>query len=162
MDLQQDVDLLRNIPLFRNIDSAKLKLLAFTSERLVFAPGDELFRQGDMGDAAYIIVDGEAEVTIESTAGPLTVATVKRNDFIGEISILCDVPRTATITATEELVTLRIAKDVFFQLITQFPQISVELLRELAGRLEQTNRRLRETAGRLKALEESAGEGAPA
>lgn len=162
MDLQQDVDLLRNIPLFRNIDSAKLKLLAFTSERLVFAPGDALFHQGDMGDAAYIIVDGEAEVTIESSAGPLAVATVKRNDFIGEISILCDVPRTATITATEELVTLRIAKDVFFQLITQFPQMSVELLRELAGRLERTNQRLRETAGRLKALEEAAGEGAPA
>ena len=162
MDLQQDVDLLRNIPLFRNIDSAKLKLLAFTSERLTYAPGDHLFLQGDNGDAAYIIVEGEAEVVIATPAGPLIVATVKRNDFVGEIAILCDVPRTATVTAREELVTLRISKDVFFQLITQFPQISVELLRELAGRLERTNQRLQETTGRLKSLEEAAGSAAPA
>lgn len=162
MDLQQDVDLLRNIPLFRNIDSGKLKLLAFTSERLTYAAGDNLFLQGDMGDAAYIIVEGEADVVITTPAGPLTVATVKQNDFVGEIAILCDVPRTATITAKEKLVTLRISKDVFFQLITQFPQISVEILRELAGRLERTNQRLQEAAGRLKTLEENAGGTAPA
>ena len=149
MDLQEDVDLLRNVPLFRNIDSAKLKLLAFTSERLTYDAGENLFLQGDTGDAAYIIVKGEADVIINTARGPLTVATVKQNDFVGEIAILCDVPRTATVKAREKLVTLRISKDVFFQLITQFPQMSVELLRVLASRLERTNRKLQETVGKL-------------
>ncbi len=158
MNLQQDVDLLRNIPLFRNIDAGKLKLLAFTSERLTFSPGDALFHQGDAGDAAYIVVEGKADVEIETPTGPLTVATVGKNDFVGEIAILCDVPRTATVTATETLVTLRISKDVFFQLITQFPQMSVELLRELASRLERTNRQLQEATERLRALEKAAGD----
>ncbi len=162
MDLQQEIDVLRNIPLFRNMDSAKLKLLAFTSERLTYRAGDNLFLQGDIGDSAYIIVEGEADVIIETPAGPLTVATVKQNDFVGEIAILCDVPRTATVTAKDTLVTLRISKDVFFQLITQFPQMSVELLRELAGRLERTNRQLQVTAGELRSLQEATGEGAPA
>ncbi len=150
MNLQEDVDLLRNVPLFRNIDAAKLKLLAFTSERLTFGAGENLFLQGDHGDAAYIIVAGQADVVIDTPAGPITVATVKETDFVGEIAILCDVPRTATVTAKSELITLRISKDVFFQLIMQFPQMSVELMRELASRLERTNRKLQETVGKLK------------
>jgi CRP-like cAMP-binding protein len=152
MSLQEDVDLLRNIPLFRNIDSPKLKLLAFTAERLTFRPGEVLFNQGDQGDAAYIVVQGEADVIIESAAGPITVAKIKKNDFVGEIAILCDVPRTATIKATSELITLRIAKDVFFQLVQQFPQMSVELMRELASRLERTNQKLQKAVGELKKL----------
>ncbi|MBM3613585.1 MAG: cyclic nucleotide-binding domain-containing protein, partial [Alphaproteobacteria bacterium] len=144
MILQEDIDLLRNIPLFRNIDSPKLKLLAFTSERLTFHTGETLFKQGDQGDAAYIIVQGDADVIINTPGGPLTVAKIKKNDFVGEIAILCDVPRTATVKATSELVTLRIAKDVFFQLVQQFPQMSVELMRELAGRLERTNQKLQQ------------------
>ena len=152
MILQEDIDLLRNIPLFRNIDSPKLKLLAFTSERLTFHPGEVLFRQGDQGDAAYIIVQGDADVIINTPGGPLTVAKIKKNDFVGEIAILCDVPRTATVKATSELVTLRIAKDVFFQLVQQFPQMSVELMRELAGRLERTNQKLQQAVGEIKKL----------
>ena len=152
MILQEDVDLLRNIPLFRNIDSSKLKLLAFTAERLTYHAGDVLFSQGDQGDAAYIIVQGEADVIINTPGGPLIVATVKKNDFVGEIAILCDVPRTATVKAKSEVVTLRIAKDVFFQLVQQFPQISVELMRELAGRLERTNQKLQQAVGEIKRL----------
>jgi len=149
-DLQQDVDLLRNVPLFRNLDATKLKLLAFTSERLTYSVGDSLFYQGDSGDSAYVIVEGEADIIIDSPGGPITVATVKQNDWVGEIAILCDVPRTATITAKSKLTTLRISKDVFFQLILQFPQMSVEVMRELAFRLERTNRQLQETVGKLK------------
>ena len=149
-DLQEDVDLLRNVPLFRNLDAAKLKLLAFTSERLTYSAGESLFNQGDSGDTAYVIVQGEADIIIDTPAGPITVATVKQNDWVGEIAILCDVPRTATITAKSKLVTLRISKDVFFQLIMQFPQMSVEVMRELAFRLERTNRKLQEAVGKLK------------
>ena len=149
-DLQQDVDLLRNVPLFRNLDAAKLKLLAFTSERLTYGAGDNLFNQGDSGDTAYVIVQGEADIIIDTPAGPITVATVKQNDWVGEIAILCDVPRTATITAKSKLITLRISKDVFFQLVMQFPQMSVEVMRELAFRLERTNRKLQEAVGKLK------------
>ncbi len=149
-DLQQDVDLLRNVPLFRNLDAAKLKLLAFTSERLTYSAGDSLFSQGDSGDSAYVIVEGEADIIIDTPGGPITVATVKQNDWVGEIAILCDVPRTATITASSQLTTLRISKDVFFQLIMQFPQMSVEVMRELAFRLERTNRQLQEAVGKLK------------
>jgi CRP-like cAMP-binding protein len=146
VSLQEEVELLRRIPLFAKLEPSKLKLLAFTSERLAFDSGHALFKQGDPGDAAYIIIDGEAAVEVDSPKGPLQVATLGRNDFVGEIAILCDVPRTATVTAQTNLVTLRISKDLFFRLVTEFPQMAVEIMRELAHRLELTTARLRAQA----------------
>ncbi len=143
MSLTEEVELLRNIPLFCKIEPSKLKLLAFTSERLTFAQGQDLFRQGDIGDAAYIIIAGSAEVIVDTPDGPLTVARVGKNDIVGEIAILCDVPRTATVTASSELTTLRISKELFFQLVGEFPQMALEIMRELAARLERTTAQLR-------------------
>ncbi|MGH6954448.1 MAG: cyclic nucleotide-binding domain-containing protein, partial [Alphaproteobacteria bacterium] len=115
MSLDEEVKLLRRIPLFTNIEPSKLKLLAFTSERLAYEPGQELFHQGDVGDAAYVIIEGEASVLVDSAAGAIEVATLSGNDIVGEISILCDVPRTATVRARTRLVTLKITKDLFFR-----------------------------------------------
>jgi len=146
MSLQQEVEMLRKIPMFANIDPAKLKLLAFTSQRLSYESGDVLFRQGDPGDAAFLIIAGTAEVTIDTENGPLTVATLGDHDFVGEIAILCDVPRTATVAASSRLEALRIEKDLFFRMIREFPEIAREVMRELARRLENSNTRLREMA----------------
>ncbi len=144
MGLQEEVELLRNIPLFAKIEPSKLKLLAFTSERLTYAEKETLFAQGDAGDAAYIIIGGEADIIVNTPGGPLVVATLKQNEIVGEIAILCDVPRTATVRAKTQLTTLRITKDLFFNLVIEFPQIAVEIMRELAHRLEQTTTKLRE------------------
>ncbi len=142
MSLNEEVELLRNIPMFPNIEPSKPKLLAFTSERMAFKDGDILFRQGELGDSAYVIIGGEADVIVDTPKGPLTVAKLKRNDIVGEIAILCDVPRTATVKAASKLEAMVIAKDLFFRLIMEFPQMAVEIMRELARRLDATNRKL--------------------
>ncbi len=143
MTLHEEVDLLRRIPLFAQIEPAKLKLIAFTSERIAFDAGRVLFNQGDLANAAYIIVEGKAEVIVESEAGPVTVAVLGPNDFFGDIAILCDVPRTASVRAQTRLVTLRISKELFLRMIKEFPQMAVSIMRELAHRLEATNDQLR-------------------
>ncbi len=151
MSLEEEVKLLRNIPLFANIEASKLKLLAFTSERLTFEPEQVLFKQGDMGDAAYIVIEGEANVVIEAPSGPMTVAVLDRNAIIGEIAILCDVPRTATVQAKDRLVVLKISKDIFFRLVMDFPQMAVEIMRELARRLDRTTHQLQEARAKASA-----------
>ena len=93
-----------------------------------------------MGDSAYIIIDGSADIVVDTPSGPKTVATASKNDFVGEIAILCDVPRTATVKAATELTTLRITKDLFFRMISEFPQMGVEIMRVLAQRLEKTTK----------------------
>jgi len=149
MTLQEEVQLLRQVPLFSKIDPARLKLLAFTSDRLVFAKDEVLFRQGEAGDAAYLILSGAAEVSIETPGGSLVVATINEHEIVGEIAILCDVPRTATVRAVREIAALRITKECFFTLIQEFPEMAVEMMRELAHRLEVTTGRLREVHAKV-------------
>jgi CRP-like cAMP-binding protein len=150
MSIDQEVEILRQIPLFTNIEPTKLKLMAFASERLTYKPGQSLFHQGDVGDAAYIIVDGAADVIIETPDGPVKVAALDRNDIVGEIAILCDVPRTATVTAATELTTLMITKDLFFRMLMDFPVMGVEIMRVLAHRLEVTTTQLTEAREQAK------------
>jgi CRP-like cAMP-binding protein len=149
MSLNEEVELLRSVPLFANMEPSKLKLLAFTSERLTFPKGQDLLTQGDVGDAAYVIISGNAEVIIETPTGPITVAQVGKNAFVGEIAILIDVPRTATIRPTADLEALKISRDLFFRMMREFPEMAVEVMRELARRLEQTNRQLSDATRRL-------------
>lgn len=138
MSLKDDVDLLRKVPLFSNIELSRLKLLAFASERLEFDPGQPLFQEGEEGDAAYVIIEGVADVFTDAGGRRIAVAEVTKNDFIGEIAILCRVPRTATVVARSRLLTLKITKDLFFKLATEFPQMAVEVMRILAERLHHT------------------------
>ncbi|PHQ70370.1 MAG: cyclic nucleotide-binding protein [Sneathiella sp.] len=138
MSLKEEVEILRQIPLFAKIEPSKIKLLAFTSERLTYQPGDFICRQGDIGDAAYFIMAGEADVIVDTPSGPMTVAQLGKNDVVGEIAILINIPRTATIQAASELTALRITKDVFFRMVTEFPEMAVEMMRVLAERLVRT------------------------
>ena len=148
--LSDEVDLLRRIPLFAQIDPSKLKLLAFTSERIAFEDGQNLFKQGDEGDAAYVIMEGEADVIIDTPAGEIVLANVGRNDFVGEIAILCDVPRTATIRAKSPLDTLKVSKEHFMRLMLEFPEMGVEVMRELADRLVKTSADLAASKEKLR------------
>lgn len=142
MTLESEVQSLRQVPMFRDIDPARLKLLAFTSERVQFAPGQRFFSQGDAADAAYVILDGHAEVLLETPRGEIKVAELGRNALVGEMGILSDTPRSATISAVDATTALRIDKRVFLELLLQFPQMSIAVMREIAGRLERTNAQL--------------------
>ena len=66
MNLNEEVELLKGVPIFAKIEPAKLKLLAFTSERMTFAAGQEVCHQGDPGDAMYVILGGVADVLIDT------------------------------------------------------------------------------------------------
>lgn len=149
MTLDIEVDALRKVPIFKGIEQAKLRLLAFISERMNFDAGEDLCVQGEPGDTAYVILDGTADVVVNTPQGPRRVAQVKQNDFVGEISILCDIPRTATIRAKTDLGVLAISKDNFLKMLREFPEMGFEVMRVLAQRLEKTTRDLAEVRSRL-------------
>ena len=135
MTLNTEVSSLRQVPLFREVEPARLKLLAFTSERVHFEVGQRFFTRGDVADAAYLILEGEASVSLDGPAGPIRLALLGANALVGEMGILSDTPRSATIVAAEACSALRIDKRVFLDLLTQFPQMSIAVMRELANRL---------------------------
>ena len=148
MSVNKEAELLKDLPLFNKVDLAKLKLLAFTSERLSYDDNQIIFNEGDPGDAAYIILSGTAVVSIKQGSKALELDRIKKGGFVGDISLLCDVPRTATITAQDSLTTLQIKKDTFFSLIAEFPEIAIEMMRVLASRLDSTSKQLRDVSNK--------------
>jgi CRP-like cAMP-binding protein len=149
--LNTEVDLLRRVPLFAGIEPSRLKLLAYTSDVVTYRASQVLFKLGDVGDAAYVIIKGDAEVVIPSASGEIPIAVLHDGDFVGEIAILCDTPRTATVRAKSELKALRIRKEPFFELLHQFPEMAVEMTRLLAERLTRTTAELVEAQRRQPA-----------
>jgi CRP-like cAMP-binding protein len=148
--LNEEVRTLRQVPLFAGVAAPRLKLLAFTSERVSYRPGEVLFLQGDAGDAAYVVLAGRAEVLVDGPAGQSRVAEVGPNAIVGEIAILCDVARTATVKATTALEALRIGKENFLKLLTESPEMTVQILRVLADRLSRTTAELAQARARLE------------
>ncbi|MDA9009502.1 Crp/Fnr family transcriptional regulator [Alphaproteobacteria bacterium] len=142
MSLNLEVQTLQRVPMFANIEAARLKLLAFASERVSFPPGEILFHQGDDSDAAYVILKGRADVNLNTGDQQITVASIGDGSFVGEMGIISDTPRTATIEATEEIEALRITREVFINMIKEFPTMALEVMCELVSRIENTNAKL--------------------
>lgn len=148
MLLRDEVEMLKRVPIFARIAPAKLKLLAFTSDRVTYKSGQILFHQGDLGDAAYVVLAGTADILVDTPSGEIKVADVANNSIVGEIAILCDVSRTATVKATSNVEALRISKEHFLKLLADFPEMAVDIMRVLADRLNHTTAEL--TAARSR------------
>jgi CRP-like cAMP-binding protein len=150
MMLKDEVQTLRQIPLFAGVAPAKLKLLAFASDRVSYRPGEILFHQGEPGDAAYVILEGRADILTDADGGLIKIAELADNAIVGEIAILCDVSRTATVKAAAPLEALRIRKDDFLKLLSDYPDMMFEILRSLAQRLTRTTSELTEARAQIK------------
>lgn len=137
-----EVEMLRRAPLFRSLDTRRLRLLAFTGQTRLFRAGEAVFRQGEPGDDAFLLLAGTVAVTVEAEQDSVPIAELGSNDLIGEIAVLCDAPRTATVTATTDVRALRIEKDTLLRLMREFPDMALEVMRALALRLERTTRAL--------------------
>ena len=157
MSLREEFELLRRVPIFAEIEPSKLKLLAFMSERVGFDPGKPLVRQGDPADAAYLIIEGHAEVMVETPAGSVLVATNGPNELVGEMGILCDAPRNATVCAKDRVVALRISKEPFMRMVREFPTMAVSIMQELAQRVTSTNIQLSAARNEVNRLRKQAG-----
>ena len=145
MSLEQEIELIRQFPIFSKIQPAMQKLLCFTAERLTFDAGQVLFNAGDPGDAAYIVIEGSIEISVPTPSGPIVVNTLNRNEIIGEIAIFGEVPRTATAKAMTRLETLKISKELFIKIIRENPDAAIELIKILAARLANTTSQLTRT-----------------
>ena len=145
MSLEQEVELIRQFPIFSKIQPAMQKLLCFSAERLTYDAGQVMFNAGDSADAAYVVIDGTVEISVPTPSGPIIINTMTKNELLGEIAIVGDVPRTATAKATSRLETLKISKDMFVKVIRENPDAAIELIKILAARLANTTSQLTRT-----------------
>ena len=160
--------MLRKVPFFGGLDPAKLKLLAFTSRAVRFDPGELLMVRGDPPDSVFVIIEGEVEILGETPAGEFIVAVVGRNELQGEMGVISNTPRGASVRAKTPVRALRIAGDVFLRLLTENPGCALHVMRELSARVVAGNARvasaLRDVESlkaRLTAADHGARSGSP-
>lgn len=140
--LISEVKALQALPLFSHLDNSQLKLLAFTSQRTHYSPGEILMQQGEAGETAHIILSGQVEVFINTPTGEEILTMLDKNKLIGELALICATKRTASIRAKTDTVTLQISRAAFSEIVQQDANFSYQLVRQLGQRLVQTTEEL--------------------
>ena len=129
---------LQKVPLFESLALANLKQIAALAGEHLFPDGVTIARQGEPGDEMYIIVSGEVDISLRAEDGTEKwVLHRKPGDYVGEMSILSDEPRTATLVARGDVRALGVKQKPFEGMLRECPDISLALIRELIFRLRK-------------------------
>ena len=153
MEFGDAVNVLRGIPLFSTLEPPKLKLLAFASESQTYEDGEDLFKEGDPSDCAYLIDEGAVDIIAASEAKEVFVATLGRHEIFGEMGIFRNAPRVATIRAKGHVKVLRIEADMFLDLVTENPETALAVMRILSEKIARTTERFEEMDDKIRALQ---------
>jgi CRP/FNR family cyclic AMP-dependent transcriptional regulator len=125
------IELISRLPLFSGCSKAELSRIAAIADEIHQPPGSELIREGTRGSEFCVMVSGA--VSVHSKGVELRALTA--GDFFGEIALIMDVRRSATVTATTPVRLLVLERLAFQRLLRDQPSIQAKILRELAGRL---------------------------
>jgi CRP/FNR family cyclic AMP-dependent transcriptional regulator len=139
LDLVQETDLLRKIPMFAKLDASKLKLLAFTSETLTFEDNDIVFHAGDTADCAFVIMKGAVDILTDTENGPVVALTLQQNQLFGELALFNGVPRSATLRAQGQIKVMRITADMFLKLLSENSALALDVMRQLSDKLAKSH-----------------------
>src|SRR5436309_2275536 len=136
--------LLAAIPLFRRVSGDQRDLLLASASEQSFAPGQVLIRENDPPDRLFVILSGRVRVLEVAPDSPveLIVGELGEGEILGELSALRNQPRSATVVAVERTHCLVIPQSEFLKVLQNSTELAVSLLRTLAGRLYETDRRL--------------------
>ena len=129
------VQALKRAPLFEGLSRKDLTTLARVSEDLEVEPGTVLCREGEIGQEFFVIIDGKVKVTRKGRR----IATRGTGDFVGEIALLEEIPRTATVTADTPVRLFVLTRKDFRHLLDENPGVERKVLRALARRLAETS-----------------------
>jgi CRP-like cAMP-binding protein len=128
---------LKGVDLFGTIAGEELSSIARIADQVDVEPNQLVFKEGDEGDAMYLIVGGKVKVH----AGDHVFAELGERQVFGEMSLLDAEPRSASITALTDLTLLKIARDDFTEILAEKPEIAQGILKVLTRRLREANRR---------------------
>jgi CRP/FNR family transcriptional regulator, cyclic AMP receptor protein len=127
------VESLKRAPLFEGLSRKELTQLARVSEDMELPPGTALCKEGQIGHEFFVIVDGEVEITKKGKR----VTKRGGGEFIGEIALVDQVPRTATVTAKTPLRVFVLTSKDFHHLLEENPKVQGKVMRALARRVAE-------------------------
>jgi CRP-like cAMP-binding protein len=141
--LLENVIFLKKTALFSSIKTSELRAVASIVEELSFHYGDEIVKENDPGDSAYIIKEGRVKIVKKTPDNQLVkLADLSAGEFFGEMSLFDDEARSATAYAQTPCILLRLMRDDLMDVLTEYPSIAVELIKIFVKRLRAADARI--------------------
>ena len=128
---------LKGVDLFKTIPAEELSAIAQITDEVEYTPQQTVVKEGDQGDAMYLIVDGKVKVFV----GERSLAELGIGQCFGEMAILDAEPRSASVAALSDLTLLKIKREDFSEILAEKPEISRGIIKVLTTRLRGANRR---------------------
>lgn len=148
--------LLRNIPLFESMEEDDLGALVARLREVRFEAGATVFSQGDEGDAMYLIEEGSVDIVAGTAKQQVTLASLFKQQYFGELSLLDGAPRSAMAVAARDTVLLALDRDDFVDFVKRRPEAALSIMHEIGERIRATNEAMTRTVTR-NVLEEEEG-----
>lgn len=135
---QREVELLRRVPLFAELDPAQLHVLAFSGSRISLAADEVLYEAGSQLAAGYLLLDGSAEATAPGGVLARHHATLERGSFLAELAMIANLPVSTTVRANTPIRLLKIGNELFLRVCEEFPDAGAKMLRALVQNLDKS------------------------
>ena len=145
--------LVRSNPVLARLAPATVTNLIQTGETVDLRPGDILIRQGDSSDCAYLLLQGELEIRVDTTYGEVPLARVSAGALIGEIGVFAELPRTATVRAEGAAKVLRLSRAHLLRASDADPELARSIIGRLGGQIANFNHAIGLYTNAVSALE---------
>jgi CRP-like cAMP-binding protein len=138
---KNDIDYLRNLPPFQNLNEELSSSLAENLHTIDYPQGEVIFNAGDQGDSFYVIKKGTVSVfiTAPDSDEKVTLSNLHEGDYFGEMALLTGEPRSASVETASEVTLIRLEKKGFEKLLEKDPKISIAISHMISQRLMQAN-----------------------
>lgn len=132
------VEVLKDVALFKGLAFEHLVALACACDVTRLAPGHDVIREGEAGDALYVVVEGSVSIYRGSPEHPVPLAVLRRTDVFGEMALFDAGPRSASARTLEPSLLLLLSRDAFEEMLFYQPAVALDAIRLLTRRLRDT------------------------
>jgi uncharacterized membrane protein len=138
--LTEEAQSLARIPIFKRLEPHELEHLAEEVDQVNFKAGETIFNEHDRGDSLYVVETGSVRIWVfDEDVKEVTLAELKPGDFFGELAVLDRGERSSSATAIVDTHLHRLSSDDFQQFLMEHPDVSIDVICEIAARMRQTN-----------------------
>lgn len=131
----EKVEILRNVPLFSNLDTKDLVLIALVTVEEEFSEGELVFEEGDEGDDLFVLASGHLKVVKKDSSGASTkVAEIEPGHCVGELALFSNRPRSATLSCTRPSTLLVLSGVLLHELMLEYPRLGTGMIRTIVER----------------------------
>lgn len=140
---------LKRISIFKSLNTQELRVIGEVTTEEELSAGEVLFSEGQQGDCMFFVVDGRVKIYTGTPPKIKALATFEGGDFFGEMGLYDDKPRAASAMAVDESRLLMLRKADFCELIAEYPEVALGIMKELNQRIRATNLKLNSVESHL-------------